>query len=787
MVNTGILYAITAGVGALTIWVVRNRLLATEYKEQIDRKLVRLMGFLIAFCVFDMIWGLLSSRLLIINQVVYTISTYSFHLGAAFSSFLWAGYVIHYLEIKNKYVVVLNVCRTIFLTVQIGILVSNIWFNTFFSIDEDAIYHSYYLRNFMFYMQFSYYIVLILYAGIRMIRMRKKSNPQKLRKYKAAFLFSCVPLAFGLGQMLWPDASMYSLGFMLTSVLIYSINITADRETYLTKIYEDKNNKLNTLILGLSGDYQALYLVNLDTNEYETYGSNTGNYKNSVFPNLGQIKDFFVNLQNAIDMVVVPGDREYVAKMLDKNNIQAELKKADSYSFNYRVMQNGGDRYYLIKVVKAMDNSVIIGLFDDDVRIHNEMEQKEQLKNALEMAESANRAKTAFLNNMSHDIRTPMNAIIGYTELAQKNIDEKEKISTYLTKIDQSSKHLLTLINDVLDMSRIESGKMSLNEKEEDLSEILLTLHSIIQADAQTKGIDFSIDSDSVINKRIICDSLRLNQILLNILSNSIKYTKAGGKVSMTVREKPVLRAGYADYEFIIKDTGIGMSEEFLKVIFNPFTRASSSTVSGIQGTGLGMPIAKSVVDMMGGTIVIDSKEGVGTQTVISLCFKIDEAFMGSNLSSPGQDDDVKDDLNSISSSNEYNSCDEKSFSGKKILLVDDNEINREIATELLSDYGFEVTSVEDGLKAVKTAKSYKRSDCDLILMDIQMPIMDGYAATREIRKLDDLEIANIPIIAMTANAFEEDRQLAFDAGMSDYIAKPINVEKMLAVLAKYL
>lgn len=414
-------------------------------------------------------------------------------------------------------------------------------------------------------------------------------------------------------------------------------------------------------------------------------------------------------------------------------------------------------------------------------------EQQSRLQEALAMAQSSNRAKTTFLNNMSHDMRTPMNAIIGFANLASKHIGNSEKTKDYLGKITQSSTHLLSLINDVLDMSRIESGKMTINEKPENLTTIVNAICDILQADVNDKKQLFSLDTRNVENVGIVCDKLRLSQVLINILSNAIKYTPSGGTISMSITEKPCDKPGHDKYIFLIKDNGIGMEENFIKTIFEPFTRAKSSTVSGIQGTGLGMAITKNIIDMMNGEIKVKSKPGEGTEITVSFDFTLHEITP-----------------EPVSSSS-------PSFFGKHILLVEDNPLNREIATEILSEAGFVVDTAEDGTKAVETiCVSKKQEDAlinsngySLILMDIQMPKMNGYEAAKRIREWERQESErlcrcesstagnssqmHIPIIAMTANAFEEDRKLAFEAGMDEHIAKPIDVEKMKEILSRFV
>lgn len=406
--------------------------------------------------------------------------------------------------------------------------------------------------------------------------------------------------------------------------------------------------------------------------------------------------------------------------------------------------------------------------------LRKEQDMQKRLEEALSLAQSANIAKTTFLNNMSHDIRTPMNAIIGYTGLAISHIDDSDLVKNYLSKIKKSSGHLLSLINDVLDMSRIESGKINIEEKSEDLTDIIATLTDIVYADINSKQQNFAVDTADIADKFIMCDRLRLNQVLLNILSNAIKYTAPGGNISMRIAELSVSPSGYATYEFRIRDNGIGMDQDFQKAIFEPFTRAKSSTLSGIQGTGLGMAITKNLVDMMGGSIKVASELGKGTEIVATFDFKLASQLEENKLDAGAVCREDRPESETFD------------LTGRKILLVEDNELNREIATMILEEYGCNVTPAEDGNVAVRIMSEAREGDFDLVLMDVQMPTIDGYEATRRIRALGT-GISRIPIIAMTANAFEEDRRAALDAGMDDHIAKPIDIGNLKQVLSKFI
>ena len=391
-----------------------------------------------------------------------------------------------------------------------------------------------------------------------------------------------------------------------------------------------------------------------------------------------------------------------------------------------------------------------------------------QLKESAEQARSANEAKTRFLFNMSHDIRTPMNAIIGFSGLLEQNLDNKEKAKGYLKKIQVSSNLLLKIINQVLEMARIESGTATLNLEPCNLSELFHSVNFVFESDVKKKGLHFQVDS-KVQHHYAFCDITKLQQIYLNIVSNAIKYTPANHAITVSVIEVPSHKENYARYIFLCEDTGYGMSEEFLPHIFDEFTREHTTTENKISGTGLGLSIVKSMVDLMDGTIKVESIKGKGTKFTVDIALQIasKEDFTEEQVM-------TKEIVNN-------------EMKHKRILLAEDNDLNAEIAIEILKSEGYLVEHASHGQQCIEMLQNASDGYYDLVLMDIQMPFMNGYEACKEIRKMEDTQKANIPIIAMTANAFEEDKQMAMQAGMNDYVPKPMDMKILNPILQKYL
>ena len=701
--------------------------------------------------------------------------------------------------------------------------------------------------------------------------------------------------------MLFPASQIFMtrnivcLVYVLVAIMIFMVQMLGVNRTEKNMLL--KEQKRLRIIRAVGQAYFSIYLVDLKTQKLETVKSDGGIL-------IGTEDLHKIRMREYADQHIAQSSRADYLDFMDMTTVVTRLNEKETLSFTSQ--KTDGSWMLSLIVPQRQDedgniDAVLIANRDVTVEKKREMEQEEALRNALAAAEHASRAKTTFLSSMSHDIRTPMNAIIGFTALAQTHMDEPEQVQDYLTKISTSSTHLLSLINDILDMSRIESGTVKLDEKTVHIPDILHDLRAMIQGLVNSKNLNLYIDAQDVVNEDVIVDKLRLNQILLNIVSNAIKFTEPGGDIIVRLMEKPCPVKNHTTFEITVKDNGIGMSKDFVEHVFDTFAREQSSTVSGIQGTGLGMAITKNIVEMMGGEITAESEEGKGTVFTVTLNLRLaDEpvqlepipALLGARAlvvdddlntcrsvskmlrdikmrpdwTASGKEaviraqdaaemkdeyqvyiiDYLMPDMNGIETVRmirkvisaevpiivltaydwadfEYEARQagvtafvskplfmselrkvlmqpagseqetkearkdagkkQYDYSGKRILLVEDNELNREIATAILEETGMTIDYADDGDVAVAAIEAAPADRYDLILMDIQMPKMDGYTATREIRTLADNRKANIPIVAMTANAFEEDKQRAYKAGMNGHIIKPVSIEAIAKVL----
>lgn len=461
---------------------------------------------------------------------------------------------------------------------------------------------------------------------------------------------------------------------------------------------------------------------------------------------------------------------DQLANMLSFENMRANSDKTGFYAsmefpFKYSDMEEYAWHELNMFMEPDGQKKHIVNILGRDI---TEAHRKADTEAQLQIANAANKSKTQFLFNMSHDIRTPMNAIIGFTNLLEKHLDNKERALDYIKKIQSSNTFLLSLINNVLEMARIESGKAMLDEAPCHIGSFLDMLIAIFDAQMTEKNITFT-NSIDVEHDHILCDSTKLREVFLNLLSNAHKYTPEGGNVTIITEELKSDKPGYGLYRTTVRDNGIGMSADYLPHLFEEFSRERTTTESKVKGTGLGMPIVKQLVELMEGTIEVESEVGIGTTFTITIPHRI-------------VDETYEDELHE-----EAVAFDERTFSGKRILLAEDNDLNAEIATAILLEFGLNVDLAKDGLACVDMLCKAPSGYYDLILMDIQMPNLDGYQATAHIRTLSDETKANIPIIAMTANAFEEDKKNALNAGMNGHLAKPININSLMAELSRAL
>ena len=523
------------------------------------------------------------------------------------------------------------------------------------------------------------------------------------------------------------------------------------------------------IIEGLGKEYFSVLAVELDKDRVFSYRESGENGK--------IISDFCRKCSNRWSKIIPS-----YAETMVSDNTNGEFEKQlglevlrsqeEDYSMTYEFKSETGINYHQARVayVKKKDGTrlAVVGTRNIDSLIKKERIQEEKLKKAYAAAENANKAKTEFLNNMSHDIRTPMNVILGYNRLMKSQLTEPKQLD-YQKKIEQSGKLLLSIINNVLDMAKIESGNMEVHENYEIVGEVLDEIISTFSSEAEEKEIHLS-SSMHVTHGIVLCDATKIREIYVNLVSNAIKYTPRGGNVTITAEELPCEKEGYIKIRARVKDNGIGMSKEYLPTLFEPFSREHNTTTGKVGGTGLGMPIVKKMVELMGGSIEVESELGKGTIVTVTLMHKIADKKYFSQEIERAEASDMGENLR-----------------GKHILLAEDNELNAEIAITILEDMGLIIDRVEDGIQCVGRIEQMPANAYDLILMDIQMPNMDGYKATQAIRQLEDKDKANIPIVAMTANAFKEDEEMALSVGMNGHIAKPIDVDKVEQVLCSIL
>ncbi|MCI9136096.1 MAG: response regulator [Lachnospiraceae bacterium] len=534
------------------------------------------------------------------------------------------------------------------------------------------------------------------------------------------------------------------------------------------KLINQEHLRRLEVIEGLSVNYESILYADLDTDRILPY--RLSNRTQLQFNNKFQVRSFRWYTSDYIDAWVYPEDWELVQKATDPDYIRRKLSNIKTYYTNYRVINHGELQYLQLRIVNVGNqehvSQIVMGYRIMDEEVRKEIEQKKIFEDALTNANLAITARNTFLSNMSHDMRTPLNAIFGYTTLAKKHVHEENTVYEYLDKIEHSSRQLLGLIEKVLEISWAESNDIRLSEIECNLCDILQDVHENLLAQAAEKNIHFTMNSAGITHCDVYGDQDKLKQILYHLAGNAIIYTEIDGEVTISVKELERFPNNFAVYQFVVKDTGIGISKEFMKHIFEPFEREKNTTFSGIHGTGLGLTIAKNFVEMMGGTIQTDSTVGKGSTFTVTLRLRIQTH----PLSLEHDTEDVFTNL-----------------LNKKILLVDDNMANLEIESEILQGMGFLIETAINGAAAVEKMEQSAPGEYDLILMDIQMPVMNGWEATKAIRKLENPMLSSVPIIALSADAFESDKQMSIESGMDAHLTKPIDIPLILETIAKIL
>ncbi len=551
---------------------------------------------------------------------------------------------------------------------------------------------------------------------------------------------------------------------------------------FITDVTEkmERNIKQKKRLMDLAVD-QELLRKSLESTVYsfvKVYMINLRDgYSREIYPDINNEEN--KRYIDTIDSYITPEnvmeeDGKRLRNLLQPDHLRQTLVERDSVEYRYRRMRSDSTVEWCVMVFTVSDRdkgvpvTVTLGIRSIEKLVQKENQQRLLLESAFMRARQASEAKTIFLANMSHDIRTPMNAVVGFAELGLRHGNSPEKMRECLRKIQDSSQILLRLIDDILDMSRIEADRLQIEVESYDLLEMMPQVYQMVEKDIHDKKLNFGYDFSGLKDRMVLCDPTRVKQVLYTLVSNAVKFTPSGGKIDVKIRQYESLSYGIENYEFVIRDTGVGIAPEFLAKIFLPFEREKNTTVSGSIGMGLGLPITKNIVDLMNGSIETESEVGMGSTFTVRLPFQVVREM-------EEKDAHAREERRSFSE-----------LAGKQVLLVEDNELNREIARELLEEYHLLVDEAEDGDIALEMLQKGEK-EYDVILMDIQMPRMNGYQATKAIRGLSDGRYSKVPIIALSANAFEEDKRMAISSGMNQHLSKPMDIEKVLCTMMQLL
>ncbi len=768
-------YSLISGLCLMLMLILYMRMVTgVERTERRDHYIgLILVGML--YLGLDVLWGVIYDDLLPIPVAVQRFIYAGYYASSAILSYRWFAYV----ELMQESVFHENIVVRRLVKIPawgvVAVSVASLWTGWFFEIAPDGSY----MRGPWYVGQLvATYGYIIFSATKVMLRMLLSKEFEKQNTYMVLLSYFMFPVVFGILQIFNQDMPYLCIGIALATLQTYLfyVNYETERERSASKIHSLTRLFISAYYLDLQTGKREFLSNEMERPEEYLTGDFYKKVPQSYEDSVQLYVDRYVHLEDK-KLYRTMCDVEYMKKNLTPDNL--------FYFFNYRQVVNGIEKWYGMNLVAAEFGAddkvthVVMAVMDVDKQEKLKISQNEAIKDALVQARKANEAKSTFLSSVSHDIRTPMNAIMGFTNLAQTHIDEKETVQNYLEKIRSASRHLLSLINDVLDMSRIESGKIQIEESEVSLPDVIEEIQNMIQPMAEEAHQEFIIEKD-VRDNFIYTDKLRLNQVLINLLGNAIKFTPQGGKIWLTIKQEAEAPEGYGVYQFSVKDTGIGIAPEFIDKVFKAFEREQTTTLSGIQGTGLGLSITRSIIEMMGGRITVASEVNKGSEFTVKLIFLLQDVE-GNRLSS--------EELAALRKEEARRAEEERKvlFAGKHILVVEDNYLNMEIIRTILREEGIVVEEANNGKMAIEKLLESPAGTYEMLLMDVQMPIMDGYEATKQIRGMADKGYAEVPIVAMTANAFEEEKKKALSLGMNAHISKPVEINHLFEIITKII